>query len=75
MPRERLPKLDLEFVCCAEDHPAGRDSFRDLRLYPVVSMTENQATGVWSYTTPMPSGTYTYGFYVNCTSPAPGLWI
>ena len=36
-------------------------------------MTENQATGVWSYTTPMPSGTYTYGFYVNCTAAAPAL--
>jgi enterochelin esterase-like enzyme len=41
--------------------------------WPVVSMTENQATGVWSYTTPMASGTYTYGFYVNCTAAAPTL--
>ena len=41
--------------------------------WPVVSMTEDQATGVWSYTTPMPSGTYTYGFYVNCTAAAPTL--
>ncbi len=41
--------------------------------WPVVSMTENQATGVWSYTTPMPSGTYTYGVYVNCTAAAPAL--
>jgi hypothetical protein len=36
-------------------------------------MTENASTGVWSYTTPLPSGTFTYGFYVNCTSPPPGL--
>ena len=41
--------------------------------WPVVNMSENQQTGVWSYTTPMPSGTYTYGFYVNCTAAAPAL--
>ena len=41
--------------------------------WPVAQMTLNKATGVWSYTTPLPSGTFTYGFYVNCTSPPPGL--
>ena len=41
--------------------------------WPVAQMTENPSTGVWSYTTPLPSGTFTYGFYVNCTSPPPGL--
>jgi enterochelin esterase-like enzyme len=41
--------------------------------WPVAQMALNKATGVWSYTTPLPSGTFTYGFYVNCTSPPPGL--
>ncbi len=41
--------------------------------WPVAQMTLNHSTGVWSYTTPLPSGTFTYGFYVNCTSPAPTL--
>lgn len=41
--------------------------------WPVAQMTLDNATGVWSYTTPLPSGTFTYGFYVNCTSPPPAL--
>jgi len=41
--------------------------------WPVAQMTLDKATGVWSYTTPLPSGTFTYGFYVDCTSPPPGL--
>ena len=41
--------------------------------WPVAQMTLDSSTGVWSYTTPLPSGTFTYGFYVNCTSPPPGL--
>jgi enterochelin esterase-like enzyme len=41
--------------------------------WPVAQMTLDQRTGIWSYTTPLPSGTFTYGFYVNCTSPPPGL--
>jgi enterochelin esterase-like enzyme len=41
--------------------------------WPVAQMTLNSSTGVWSYTTPLPSGTFTYGFYVNCTSPPPAL--
>jgi enterochelin esterase-like enzyme len=36
--------------------------------WPVTTMTENKATGVWSYTTPLPSGVFNYGFYVNCAS-------
>jgi enterochelin esterase-like enzyme len=31
-------------------------------------MTEDPATGIWSFTTPLPSGTFSYGFYVNCAS-------
>lgn len=41
--------------------------------WPVVNMTLDPSTGIWSYTTPLPSGTFTYGFYVDCTAPAPGL--
>ena len=41
--------------------------------WPVAQMTLDHATGVWSYATPLPSGTFTYGFYVNCTSPPPTL--
>ncbi len=41
--------------------------------WPVAQMTLNKATGIWSYTTPLPSGTFTYGFYVDCTSPPPAL--
>ena len=41
--------------------------------WPVAQMTLDHATGVWSSTTPLPSGTFTYGFYVNCTSPPPTL--
>ena len=36
--------------------------------WPVISMTKNKG-GVWTYTTPMPSGVFTYGFFVNCSSP------
>ncbi|HZC53035.1 MAG TPA: alpha/beta hydrolase-fold protein, partial [Mycobacterium sp.] len=41
--------------------------------WPVTDMTLNPSTGVWSYTTPLPSGTFTYGFYVNCAAAAPAL--
>lgn len=36
--------------------------------WPVIEMTENHRTGVWSYTTPLPSGVFNYGFFVNCSS-------
>ena len=35
--------------------------------WPVVSMTQGK-DGVWSYTTPLPSGVFTYGFFVDCTT-------
>ena len=54
------------------DFPIANPNSGAAPNWPVASMTEDQATGVWSYTTPMPSGTYTYGFYVNCTAAAPG---
>ncbi len=41
--------------------------------WPVVQMTLDQATGVWSYTTPLPSGTFTYGYYVDCAAAPPAM--
>lgn len=41
--------------------------------WPVADMTLDPSTGIWSYTTPLPSGVFTYAFYVNCTAPAPSL--
>jgi len=35
--------------------------------WPLISMKKNARTGVWSYTTPLPSGYYNYGFYVDCS--------
>jgi enterochelin esterase-like enzyme len=34
----------------------------------VLKMHKDAKTGVWSYTTSLPSGIFNYGFYVNCTS-------
>jgi len=36
--------------------------------WPVSRMKKNPRTGVWTFTTPLPSGLFTYGFYVNCPS-------
>ena len=36
--------------------------------WPIHPMTQDPETLVWSFTTPMPSGTYTYGFLRNCTN-------
>lgn len=38
--------------------------------WPVIDMTKDGHTGVWSFTTPLPSGVFSYGFYVNCADPA-----
>jgi enterochelin esterase-like enzyme len=40
------------------------------RNWPVTTMAEDHRTGVWSYTTPLPSGVFTYGFYINCPDPS-----
>jgi enterochelin esterase-like enzyme len=37
--------------------------------WPVATMTKSR-NGVWTYTTPLPSGTFSYGFYVDCSDPA-----
>ncbi|KOU69134.1 hypothetical protein ADK57_14060 [Streptomyces sp. MMG1533] len=36
--------------------------------WPVAAMTKDSRTGVWSYTVPLPSGVFNYGFYVDCSS-------
>jgi enterochelin esterase-like enzyme len=36
--------------------------------WPVADMTRDDRTGVWTYTTPLPSGIFTYGFFVDCAS-------
>jgi enterochelin esterase-like enzyme len=36
--------------------------------WPLTDMTKDPRTGVWTYTIPLPSGTFTYGFFVNCAS-------
>src|SRR3954453_7818687 len=40
--------------------------------WPVSDMVKD-ANGVWSYTTPLPSGWFTYQFYKNCDAAAPAL--
>ena len=39
--------------------------------FPVAPMTKGK-DGVWTFTTPLPSGVFSYQFYVDCAPPAPG---
>ncbi|HUA05182.1 MAG TPA: alpha/beta hydrolase-fold protein [Solirubrobacteraceae bacterium] len=55
------------------DFPIANPNDGPAANWPVAQMSLDRSTGVWSYTTPLPSGTYTYGFYVNCTSAPPAL--
>jgi enterochelin esterase-like enzyme len=55
------------------DFPIANPNSGAAANWPVADMTLDPSTGIWSYTTPMPSGTYTYGFYRNCDAPAPQL--
>jgi enterochelin esterase-like enzyme len=55
------------------DFPIANPNNGAAANWPVADMTLDPATGIWSYTTPMASGTYTYGFYRNCTTAAPSL--
>jgi enterochelin esterase-like enzyme len=55
------------------DFPIANPNAGAAANWPVADMTLDPATGIWSYTTPMPSGTYTYNFYRNCTAAAPQL--
>ena len=36
---------------------------KDMADWPAYDMTKNEETGVWSYTIPLPSGTWSYRFY------------
>lgn len=36
--------------------------------WPVQNLTQDGRTGIWSITVPLPSGMFTYGFFVNCAS-------
>src|SRR4051812_5069242 len=40
--------------------------------WPVADMVKG-ADGVWTYTTPLPSGWFTYQFYKDCSAAAPAL--
>ena len=39
--------------------------------WPVARMTKDEATGVWSYTVPLPSGWTEYQYYPNCAATPP----
>jgi enterochelin esterase-like enzyme len=39
--------------------------------WPVARMTKDAATGIWSYTVPLPSGWTEYQFYPNCAATPP----
>ena len=41
--------------------------------WPVSEMVKDPATGVWEFTTALPSGTFNYWFYKDCTAPAPAM--
>jgi enterochelin esterase-like enzyme len=55
------------------DFPLASPNAGPAANWPVTAMTEDATTGVWSYTTPLPSGVFTYAFYPDCTAAAPSL--
>src|SRR3954454_602247 len=54
------------------DFPIANPNSGAAANWPVADMAKG-ADGVWTYTTPMPSGTYTYNFYRNCDANPPQL--
>lgn len=36
--------------------------------WPVIDMKERGNSGVWQWTTPLPSGVFTYGYFVDCAT-------
>src|SRR3954463_15747541 len=54
------------------DFPIANPNNGAAANWPVADMTKG-ADGVWTYTTPMPSGTFTYSYYRNCDAAAPQL--
>ena len=51
------------------DFPIGWPNTGVTAGWPVVEMKRDPRTGVWSYTTPLPSGEFNYWFFVNCPNP------
>src|SRR3954454_16705084 len=54
------------------DFPIANPNAGAAANWPVADMVKG-SDGVWTYTTPMPSGTYTYNFYRNCDANPPQL--
>jgi enterochelin esterase-like enzyme len=50
------------------DFPIGWPNTGVGAAWPVAEMTKDRNTGVWSYTTPLPSGEFNYWYFVNCPS-------
>jgi enterochelin esterase-like enzyme len=50
------------------DFPAFYPNSFATGAWPVADLTKDQASGVWSITMPMPSGTYSYSFFPNCAA-------
>lgn len=49
------------------DFPIGWPNYGTTAGWPVVDMKKDPQTGVWSYTTPLPSGEFNYDFFVDCS--------
>ena len=50
------------------DFPIANPNSGAAPNWPVIPMTQDPTTLVWSYTTPLPSGTWTYAFLKNCAN-------
>src|SRR5215470_11731093 len=50
------------------DFPIANPNNGAAANWPVIPMTQDPTTLVWSYTTPLPPGTWTYGFLKNCAN-------
>ena len=50
------------------DFPIANPNQGAAANWPVIPMTQDPTTLVWSYTTPLPPGTWTYGFLKTCAN-------
>ena len=61
------PRAPVPRGCCASQWQPGDVPIAypnaTAANWPVSDMTEDKTTGIWSFTTPLPSGTFTYGFF------------
>ncbi|WP_433473841.1 hypothetical protein ACQPZP_34320 [Spirillospora sp. CA-142024] len=55
------------------DFPLASPNAGSAANWPVTDMVKNGATGVWSFTTSLPSGVFNYAFYRDCDAAAPAL--